>query len=66
MKLAKGMPLTFERYGLSFSQLDHEVLTRSRRSKCELFWMRRATRVRSSRRRNSASVALEMFRLAVC
>lgn len=35
MELVKGMPLTFERWGLNFSQLDHDcgVLTGSRRKK---------------------------------
>lgn len=48
MELVKGMPLTFERWRLNFSQLDqdHEVLlTAAERSKCELFGLSAEPRV---------------------
>lgn len=66
MELAKGKPLTFQRWEVDFSPLSHDHGVVTRRKKYELSWMRRATWVRSSRRRNSESLALETSRLAVC
>lgn len=66
MELAKGKPLTFQRWEVDFSPLSHDHGVVTRRKKCELSWMRRATWIRSSRRRNSESLTLETPRLAVC